>query len=157
MYKEIKELLVFLSSESLSIYIETNGTLLDSEMITLLEQAAVTQISVSLDGATEKIHDAIRGVRGSFRQTLKGLRLLSETGLNYQIIMTLQRQNSSEIPGIIDLCELLDAGSLKINHLLPCGKGAESYRRGENLSLEELGGTLQAGNGNIEKKPRHGG
>jgi len=138
LYREIKELLVFLSSENLAIYIETNGTLLDSEMITLLEQAAVTQISVSLDSAKEKIHDAIRGVRGGFQQTLKGLRLLSETGLNFQIIMTLQRKNSREIPTVIDLCRSLKVGSLKINHLLPCGRGAEAYRRGENLTLEEL-------------------
>ena len=138
LYQNLNELLTFLSLEELSISIETNGTLVDENLVAAFKAAAVTQISVSLDAAGDKVHDEIRGVPGSFYRTLEGLKCFSGSGLNFQIIMTLQRKNKDEIPGMIALCERLNAGSLKINHLLPCGRGKEAFHRGDNLVFEEL-------------------
>ena len=105
LYQELKGLVEFLTSEELSIFIETNGILFEKNILESFQSAKLEQISVSLDAASEDIHDEIRGVKGSFYRTLKGLRLLSGYGLNFQIIMTLQRKNRKEIPDLIQLCE----------------------------------------------------
>jgi SynChlorMet cassette radical SAM/SPASM protein ScmF len=138
LYGKLKELVKFLASENLTIYIETNGTLFDQALPASFQSANVAQISISLDAATETVHDDIRGVRGCFQRTMDGLNLLADCGLNFQIIMTLQRKNSGEIPSLIQLCEKLGASSLKINHLLPCGRAKKAFTRQENLKLEEL-------------------
>jgi len=138
LYRELPSFLSFLDAEGLTVYIETNGTLMDGDIISHFKSSKVQQVSVSVDAASEKIHDEIRGVKGSFSRTLQGLRLLSESGVNFQIMMTLQRRNRKEIPGVIRLSDELGAGSLKINHLIPTGRGKKAFLRGDNLGLEEL-------------------
>lgn len=138
LYKELRDLLSFLATEKLTIFIETNGTLIDQDMLETFKACRVDQISVSLDASSEKIHDELRGRNGGFEDALRGLTLLSNSDLNFQIIMTLQRKNRKEIPGMILLSEKLGAGSLKINHLVPCGRGKEAFKRKQNLELDEL-------------------
>jgi len=138
LYKELRGLIEFLTSEKLSIFVETNGILFDKNMIEFFQSSKVEQIAVSLDAASEGIHDEIRGLKGSFNRTLKGLRLLSDYGLNSQIIFTLQRKNRKEIPDLIRLSEKIGVGSLKINPLQPCGRAIDAFKRRDNLDLDTL-------------------
>ena len=138
LYRDIIGLLEYLVSEDLGILIETNGVLLDKNMVAALKDSNVDQISVSLDAATEALHDEFRGVKGSFRQVVNGLRLLSGSGLNFQVIMTVQRKNRKEIPALIRLCHELGASSLKINPLQPCGRAISAFEKNANLNLDEL-------------------
>ncbi len=138
LYRDINALLTFLASEDIAVIIESNGTLFDCHLLETMQSCQVDQVSVSLDAATREIHDEMRGVKGSFDQTLKGLRLLSEYEFDFQIIMTLQRKNSQEIQGLVSLAKEMGASSLKINHLVPCGRGERIFRNRENLNPEEL-------------------
>ncbi|HJX34574.1 MAG TPA: radical SAM protein [Desulfatiglandales bacterium] len=138
LYRDIYALLEFLAAEKINILIETNGTLLNNNILEKLKSCEIELISVSLDADTPEVHDKIRGVKGSFDRTIAGLRMLSEYGFKFQIIMTLHRKNFMEIPGLISLCKDLGAGSLKINPLLPCGRGKEVFRDRQNLDLGEL-------------------
>lgn len=138
LYRHINALLTFLAGEGIAVIIETNGTLFDRHILETLQSCQVDQISVSLDAATKTIHDEIRGVKECFDRALDGLRLLSEYGFSFQIIMTLQRKNSQEIQALVSLAKELGAGSLKINHLVPCGRGKEVFRNRENLRPDEL-------------------
>jgi SynChlorMet cassette radical SAM/SPASM protein ScmF len=138
LYREFEELLAFLRDEELTVWIETNGTLFDRSLIDALGSDNIDQISVSLDAADEKVHEDIRGVKGSYRRTVEGLRLLSKHRLGFQVIMTLQHKNQQEIPALVQLCKELGAASLKINHLLPCGRAKNAFQRKDNLALEEL-------------------
>ncbi len=138
LYRDINGLLALLAEEDVAVMIETNGTLINRDILNGLQSCMLEQVSVSLDAANAGIHDRIRGVKGCFDRTLEGLRLLSEYGFSFQIIMTLQRANSKEIPGVVSLAEGLGANSLKINHLLPCGRGKEAFRKKQNLDPSEL-------------------
>ncbi len=138
LYRHFGELIAFLAEEQVSVLIETNGTLITRDMVERLQSCDIDQISVSLDAATKDLHDEIRGVKGSFHRTLEGLRLLSEYAFDFQIILTLQRRNREEIPGVIRLSEKLGAGSLKINPLIPCGRGKEAFEHKHNLELNDL-------------------
>jgi SynChlorMet cassette radical SAM/SPASM protein ScmF len=131
-------LLEFLTAEEIGVIIETNGTLLTSSILKKLKSCKMEQISVSLDAGTAEVHDEFRGVKGCFDRTVTGLRLLAEHGFSFQIIMTLHRKNRMELPGLIKLCKELGAGSLKINPLMPCGRGKEIFKYKQNLDPEEL-------------------
>jgi SynChlorMet cassette radical SAM/SPASM protein ScmF len=138
LYRDIYALLEFLAAEKIKILIETNGTLINNGILDKLKLCKVQQISVSLDACMPEVHDKIRGVKGSFERTTAGLRMMSEYGFNIQIIMTLHRNNRMEILGLISLCKNLGAGSLKINPLMPCGRGEEIFKDKQNLDTEEL-------------------
>ncbi|MEW6665082.1 MAG: radical SAM protein [Thermodesulfobacteriota bacterium] len=139
LYEEIAGLFSFFERNGrIHVYLETNGTLIDDEMVTRFKSAPMAQVSVSLDAAEEEIHDRIRGVKGSFRKVVEGLQLLSGAGLNLQIIMTLQARNRDQIPGLVSMARDLGASSLKINPLMPCGRGIQAFGHGQNLQIEEL-------------------
>lgn len=55
----------------------TNGTLLDAPLRAALLDMAWDEIHVSVDGATPEVHDALRGVRGAFRRTVRNVCALS--------------------------------------------------------------------------------
>lgn len=138
LYESIYDLLAFLTEEQLTITIETNGTLIGPEIITALQSCRIRQVAVSLDGADENTHDTIRGQKGCYQETLKGLKLLAKSGINSQVIMTIQKKNRNEIPKMIALCENLGIHTMKINHLIPCGRANQAFDKGDNLTLEEL-------------------
>lgn len=138
LYRDINALLEFLAAEEINILIETNGTLLNTRVLDNLKSCRVEQISISLDASTAEIHDELRGVKGGFRRAIEGLRLLSEYDFDFQIIMTLHRKNRTEIPGLVLLSKRLGADSLKINPLIPCGRGKEIFENKQNLDTFEL-------------------
>jgi len=138
LYRDIDELLEFLAAEEIGVIIETNGTLLTSSLIEKLKSCKMVQISVSLDAGAAEIHDEFRGVKGCFDRAVAGLRLLAEHGYGFQVIMTLHRKNRTELPRLISLCKEVGAGSLKINPLMPCGRGKEVFKDKQNLDPEEL-------------------
>ena len=49
----------------------TNGTLLDAPLRAAILAMGWDEIHVSLDGPTPEVHDALRGVRGAFRRTVR--------------------------------------------------------------------------------------
>lgn len=120
------DIVEFISSEGLGIVVETNGTLVTSEMAHFLASTPKpTFVSVSLDGSDAGTHDGLRRVEGSFFRTLQGIKNLVEAGIRPQLICTLHRNNASQIPGVVELAGTLGCGSVKFNHVQPAGRGRE--------------------------------
>lgn len=136
--KDIFDLIDFLSLNDIMVDIETNGTLLNEEIVKRLNDSSVNQVSISLDGASEKLHESIRKVAGCYQKTLNGLLLLTKTGIKTQIIISLHRRNASDIEKLADIASKMGAGSLKINPIMPTGRGKDFFTNEENLSVEEL-------------------
>ncbi len=129
----IKEIIKLISSEGMSIIIETNGTLVDKNMAEFLSSTEKFGfISVSLDGADAETHEELRRVEGSFDKAVQGIRNLVEVGIKPQMICTLHRKNISQVSEIIELAKDLGCGSVKFNHVQHVGRGTEFD---ENLAL----------------------
>lgn len=61
--------------------ITTNGTLIDTSKLTLLEKMADT-IQISIDSTVPEIHDSIRGVKGTFNKAIDALNSLKHLNTN---------------------------------------------------------------------------
>lgn len=138
MRKDILDLIDFLSSNDITVDIETNGTLLNEEIVERLNDSSVNQVSVSLDGASEKSHESIRKVAGCYQKTLDGLSLLTKSDIGTQIIMSLYGGNISDIEKLADIANSMKVGSLKINPIMPTGHGKDFFTNEKNLPVEEL-------------------
>ncbi|MEK6572081.1 MAG: radical SAM protein [Bacteroidota bacterium] len=80
----------------------TNGLLLEKR---IREVASfLDELIVSLDGATDLVHNEIRGVN-SFGTVLRGIRRVKESNPQTRLAlrMVVQKKNFREIPGIIEL------------------------------------------------------
>ncbi len=137
LYPDWQSLVSIITDRGLAVVLETNGTLINADRAAFLKRKAVF-VSLSLDAAGSELHDRLRGVPGAFDRTLHGMECLAGQGLGFQIIMTLQKQNCSHIQALLDLADRFKAGSVKINPLIPCGRGAAIFEKGENLSVDEL-------------------
>ena len=128
-----------LTAEGLSLHMETNGTLLTAEVARhLKEKTRLTFVSVSLDGADARTHDAFRGVEGAFDAALRGLSYLADAGFkNTQVIMSIHRGNRAQVEALVQLAAARGAASVKLNPVTGTGRGMTMHERGEDLDFDE--------------------
>lgn len=111
------------------VCLQTNATLLRPAIATVLASLPVDRfvVQISLDGATAKTHDYVRGT-GSFESTLKGLRLLSGYGFSNQIrvAFTEMRHNFQELSQLLELVDSLGIGSMVSNTLIKGGRAGQT-------------------------------
>jgi radical SAM protein with 4Fe4S-binding SPASM domain len=122
---EMLPLVNYLNSadEVVSIDILTNGTLLDADIIKQIRRFdKIRCFQVSLDGASPVTNDSIRG-KGSFEKALAGIRLLRENDIIVNVMFTLQRMNTRDVPLIIDLANVEGVSTLTIERMVPTGTG----------------------------------
>ncbi|HDN78857.1 MAG TPA: radical SAM protein [Chloroflexi bacterium] len=74
---DIFEVIRAFASKGIQVNLTTNGTLLTPEVAARLVESGISNVSVSLDGATPSVHDAMRGT-GTWKRTLTGIRNLRQ-------------------------------------------------------------------------------
>jgi len=131
LYPHLFELLDYLKERSSDghdffVLLMTNGVLLDQPMVDRLASyyPLLSDVQVSLDGASAAVHDAIRG-RGSFERSVAGLkRVIDTTPLATTVSFTFHRGNATDVPGLLDLGQELGVSCLYVTRLVPIGRGA---------------------------------
>ena len=122
---DVFELSRYASSLGLTVVVGTNGTLLDDENVARLKESLVSGVGVSLDSAAPAFHDSFRGAAGSWDETIRGIDTLRANSLEFQVQMTVTRQNRDEIPGVIQLACDKGARAVNVFFLVCTGRGAQ--------------------------------
>lgn len=126
--KDIGELLDLFRAKGYTCgYLTTNGTLIDDQRARALADLARTgflkHISVSIDGPGE-LHDAARGVEGTFARTAAGLRRLqaaaAATGapLRVSLNTTISHESLAALDRMVEVAEELSVDAIGVNHLM---------------------------------------
>ncbi len=97
--------------------------LLTQEAIAELQSCGLARLAVSLDGSTAEIHDAFRGIPGSYDLTLQAVRWARELNLPVQINTTITRRNLEDFDPMVGLLETLDIVLWSVFFLVPTGRG----------------------------------
>ncbi len=82
-------------------------------------------MEISLDGATQKVHEGFRRVPGCFEKTMKGIQNSIDEGLDTCIATTVQKENIGEVEKVIELVEKLGIRFMHFNYI-PTGR-AKAY------------------------------
>lgn len=135
LHPQFRDMVDLLHDHRVFLQLETNGTLVDRDLAQFLSQKSIYQISVSLDGSTPDIHDAMRLVEGSYDAAIRGIRHLVEASFRPQLICTLHHGNLSQLEEVIDLGDSLGCGSVKFNFVQQVGRG-ERFSGG--LTIPEI-------------------
>lgn len=124
-------------SDALAYYdILTNGSLITrDEALALARHPKLRRVQVSLEGATAKTNDSVRGT-GSFKATLNAMRRLRDAGIDVSVMSTISRLNHQEVPDLIELAGREGVVTLAFERLIPEGAGEELS--GQVLSADEL-------------------
>lgn len=124
---DIYELIGYAARQGARVSLTPSATpLLTYEALGNLKNAGVARLAVSLDGSTATIHDAFRGVRGSYEWTLHAVRWAREIGLPVQINTTITRRNLKDMDNLVQLLVTLDIFLWSVFFLVPTGRGQVS-------------------------------
>jgi AdoMet-dependent heme synthase len=132
---DIYELVEYAAQRGVRISLTPSATpLLTRDAIAKLKNAGLARLAVSLDGSTAEIHDAFRGVRGSFEWTLDAIRCARELGVPVQINTTVTKRNLDDSENLVRLLESLDIVLWSVFFLVPTGRGQTA----DLISAEEF-------------------
>src|SRR5688572_29763331 len=108
-------------------YLTTNGTIISDERAEALADLAAAgflkHISVSIDGPGD-LHDAARGLKGTFERTCAGLRRLQEAArrkhapLRVSINTTVAHESLDALDQMVEVDEQLGVDAIGMNHLM---------------------------------------
>lgn len=108
-------------------YLTTNGTIITEERAEALADLAakgfLKHISVSVDGPKD-LHDAARGLKGTFERTTAGLKRLQDAArrrgapLRVSINTTVAHQSLEALHGMVEVAGELGVDAIGLNHLM---------------------------------------
>jgi MoaA/NifB/PqqE/SkfB family radical SAM enzyme len=108
-------------------YLTTNGTIITEERAEALADLAakgfLKHISVSVDGPKD-LHDAARGLKGTFERTTLGLQRLQAAArakgapLRVSINTTVAHESLDALDRMVDVAEELGVDAIGLNHLM---------------------------------------
>ncbi|MFX0084357.1 MAG: radical SAM/SPASM domain-containing protein [Candidatus Hodarchaeota archaeon] len=115
----------------MKLNIVSNGFILNHNLKELI-RLQPTVVGISLDGL-RKIHDKIRGMKGSFDQAVKSVNLLRKNNIQTTIITTVSKINFKELPKIEKLIH-----NKGINWQIQLASPFGNFNKKDMLSYEEF-------------------
>jgi radical SAM protein len=122
--KDVFELIRYAADKGVHVALTPSATpLLTREAIFKLKEAGLVRLGISLDGSTPEIHDAFRGLPGTWARTINAIEWANEAGLPIQVHTTISRHNAHDLD---DLCALFETQAIvmwNVFFLVPVGRG----------------------------------
>ena len=123
--EDVFDLARYGSGLGLRMVMATNGTLLTPSITKEIADSGIKRVSISLDGASAEDHDRFRNVPGAFDSAVKGISLLKEGGIEFQINTTVTRHNLDQVEKILSMAMELGASAHHIFLLVPTGRARD--------------------------------
>ncbi len=122
--RDILDLIEHAVTRKMRAVLSTNGTLITSAVASKLKKIGLSYVGISLDGLGS-VHDAFRGIPGTFARVMIAIRNCQEVGLKVGLRFTINRRNVNDIPGIFDLVDERNIPRICFYHLVYAGRGTE--------------------------------
>lgn len=132
----VLELLERISARGAGLTLNTNGWFLDDEIADRLAEIPGLTVDVSIDGPTPELHDAGRGVPGSWRRAVLAVDRLLNRGVRHQVVSVVTPQSLPVLDEHIERMRLLGVRSLRLTPVAEIGAAARL--KGQHVSRSKL-------------------
>lgn len=119
--RDITEVIRACRPDALIVSLVTNAISLNRQMLKAFKEAGLNTIQLSLDSAEGMVHDALRGVSGSYDKVIAAARWARELGINVCFSTVLSTESSSDK---VKMVQLLDLAKREKAYLLICDSAA---------------------------------
>lgn len=113
------EILKYADKKGIKPEIVTNGRLLSDKKFFNNCKDHLSKVGISIGGASERTHESVTKVKGSFRQTLQAIRNCVESKIAFNVSMTIGNENINEATELIDLLKKEGVKSMTFNVCTP--------------------------------------
>jgi radical SAM protein with 4Fe4S-binding SPASM domain len=123
--EDLPELLRHAQSKGIVTGLITNGRKLkDEDYVRTLKEAGLDFVQVTLESHEPEIHDSITGARGSWKETVQGIKNAVAAQVYVSTNTTLNKHNASSFLETIDFIRDLGVASFGSNSLIYSGKAS---------------------------------
>ncbi len=134
--RDIIDIIGYATTLGMLVEMDTNGILLTKENVFALKKAGLKQVRVSLDSHLESEHDYSRGLQGTYKKAISGIKNCVDAGLDCHISSYINKKkiNSDHIDHLITLNNMLGT---KLRLLKPILTGKIMHAEEELFTEEE--------------------
>lgn len=126
------ELIETLAGEGIGVAFNTNGWFVDAEVAERLRPLPGVTVHLSIDGAAPHLHDASRGVPGSWRRAVEGIDHLLSAGVNVCVVHVITPENEAYFDRMLEQMWVLGVPWLRPTPVVITGAAA----RGGDWSVD---------------------
>jgi len=149
--EDLPELITHAQKIGIVTGLVTNGRRLkDKGFVANLEKAGLDFAQVTLESNDAEIHDQMTGSKGSWQETIDGIRNLIPTTIYTTTNTTLTKLNAASFLDTLDLLHRMEVRAFSCNGLIHSGKGP-SFAEDNALQPHELKSLLSK----IQEKSAH--
>ena len=120
-----RELTSYAAGKGFTVVMGTNGTLIDDLFAKDMISHGIKGVGISLDSIGPSYHDRFRGLEGAWERTVSAMKALRRNSLDFQVQLTVTRENYTEVPDIIGYAYEKGAKAANIFFLVCTGRGQE--------------------------------
>lgn len=131
--EDIVRICSYITQHGMCPSISTNGLLLNHSLIHDLELAGVKYIHLSMDGATPKIMDELRGYKGSFYQVIECLKMLQSSSIKYGLSFMVTSDSVNDVNKAITIAEKYDVQTISFYLPAPLGRACSGFNENRKL------------------------
>jgi radical SAM protein with 4Fe4S-binding SPASM domain len=136
--EDLPELLQYAQNNGMVTGLITNGRKLkDQKYVQTLEQAGLDFVQVTLESHKPQIHDLMTSVKGSWKESVVGIKNAVRSQIYVTTNTTLSKYNAADFLRTIDYVKELGVAAFGCNSLIYSGK-ANAVSQEFALSVEEL-------------------
>ncbi|NJE48489.1 TIGR04053 family radical SAM/SPASM domain-containing protein [Thermococcus sp. 9N3] len=124
MRKDVFELIEYAVEKGIRVGLAPAVTpLLTEETIERIAESGVRAVSISLDSPFPDVHDAIRGIEGTWEKTVWAIKEFLKHGLSVQVNTVVMRETVEGLPEMVRLLKDLGVEIWEVFYLVPTGRG----------------------------------
>jgi radical SAM protein with 4Fe4S-binding SPASM domain len=124
--EDLPELLQYGQNKGMVTGLITNGRKLeDKAYVKNLEKAGLDFVQITLESHKPLVHDSMTGAKGSWKETLTGIRNSVQSEIYVSTNTTLSKQNAPTFLDTVDFIKSLDVNAFGCNSLIYAGKATD--------------------------------
>ena len=136
--EDLPELLLYAQNKGMVTGLISNGRKLkDKAYVNLLEKSGLDFVQVTLESQKSEIHDKMTNAKGSWRETIEGIKNAVQSQIYVSTNTTLSKNNIDDFLSTIDFIKSLGVDAFGCNSLIYSGKATDASPEFA-LSTEDL-------------------
>ena len=136
--EDLPELLLYAQNKGMVTGLISNGRKLkDKAYVNLLEKSGLDFVQVTLESQKSEIHDKMTNAKGSWRETIEGIKNAVQSQIYVSTNTTLSKNNIDDFLSTIDFIKSLGVDAFGCNSLIYSGKATGASQEFA-LSTEDL-------------------
>lgn len=120
--KDLFKMIRYAEDKNLFTNLITSGCLISKETAKKIVKSNLSLLTISLDGATAKTHDSIRGAKGTFQKVVRGINYIKEYDKNNKLRIyvntVIMNNNLKKLIDIVRLCKRVSVNGIHFQPVL---------------------------------------